>query len=65
MLGIFAFLSESAAPGAVPPFTIMDYVLEPFGLGIAPYGGSSVDWAEGLSAGWGQFDIFSSLPYWN
>jgi hypothetical protein len=32
MLGIFSLLSESAAPGAVPPLTLVNYVVEASGI---------------------------------
>jgi len=32
MLGIFSLLSESAAPGAVPPLTLINYIVEASGI---------------------------------
>ena len=32
MLGIFSLLSESAAPGAVPPLTLVNYIVDASGL---------------------------------
>ena len=32
MLGIFSLLSESAAPGAVPPLTLLNYIVEATGI---------------------------------
>jgi hypothetical protein len=77
MLGIFSLLSESAAPGAVPPITLVNYIVEASGVTqlklpvldvplIASYptydAPALVDAAGGA---WGQFDVFSSLPVWN
>ncbi|KAJ8601277.1 hypothetical protein CTAYLR_007748 [Chrysophaeum taylorii] len=57
MLGLFSLLSESSAPGAVPPLTIMDNILEPFGLGIKPYDGDVI---KGFANIYTQFDIFNT-----
>ena len=54
MLGLFSLLSESAAPGAVPGLTILDNILEPFGLGIKPYDGDVI---TGFANIYSQFAI--------
>jgi len=82
MLGIFSLLSESAAPGAVPPLTLVNYIVEASGItgvtvpdivlpvigNVGGFGlvGSYPEAATGgVGAAWSQFDVFSSLPYWN
>ena len=61
MIGIFSLMSESVTPGSVPGLTILDSIIEPFGLGIQPY---ADEWPLNIARTWGDFDIFSSLPYW-
>ena len=65
-IGIFSLLAESAVPGSVPGLTVMDSVLASTGtgLGIAPYTGASLDWAQGLENAFSQFEVFAGLPYW-
>ena len=58
MIGLFSLLSEAAVPGAVPGLTILDSILEPFGLGIQTY-----EYA-GIGQAWSQFELFAQLPYW-
>ena len=85
MLGMFSLLSESAAPGAVPPLTLLNYIVEASGitglsvdlplsqLPLSPLDDYTLKFISsfpsagtgGLGTAWSQFDIFSSLPYWN
>ena len=57
MIGLFSLLSESAAPGSVPGLTLIDSILEPYGLGIMPYDGDTV---KGFANIYSQFDIFNN-----
>jgi hypothetical protein len=85
MLGMFSLLSESAAPGAVPPLTLLNYIVEASGitglsvdlplsqLPLSPLDDYTLKFISsfpsagtgGIGSVWSQFDIFSSLPYWN
>jgi len=72
MLGIFSLLAESAAPGAVPPLTLLNYIIEASGitgvnipvLDVPLISSYPTAGTGGVGAAWSQFDVFSSLPYW-
>jgi len=61
MIGIFSLLSESVTPGSVPGLTLINAVVEPLGLGFPQY---ADNWPENLGRTFTDFDVFSSLPYW-
>jgi len=57
MLGIFSLLSESVTPGSVPGITLANSILGTFPT-------YDDQWPANLGNTFGEFDIFSGLPYW-